>query len=418
VRFRVNLNAGKMKIRKAVKELLKQYTPRDTEPDRRFHPDKWKMGYEIYQLNLDGLKLEQIAEMVGRPYPTVQRLLAEIAEHITQKPYGTKRQRLQDTDEDYPFDDSNFGWGASIGAATDKTPEDAALLLVKSNMLGGIGASRTPSRIEGRDDEQEDKFFDWKTEYAEKGKAFADGWARRYGHLTECLEEHPTYKGSCSLEIPPWGIGFASFKTPSKSKMKWIDGYLQCKRVPGSENCSGCYQISRRVYYGKGLKAWRIEPGKAVPRAKKLEQISPYPPKWEKDSPHYQRIDDFIRIPYKIDRERELKLQAEYIAENGITLCPEKIARGFGPRWGFRIRYWPIPQVPCAVCNIICDNGLCDDLWKWLNKNFRVPRKIIDIFKWSHSQGQYSLAFTLRKDLLEWLIVNQIDQRAKKSRPK
>jgi hypothetical protein len=105
---------------------------------------------------------------------------------------------------------------------------------------------------------------------------------------------------------------------------------------------------------------------------------------------HYERGDwgekGVTRVP---PREKELEMQAEYIAKHGIAAtCPMKVAEGFGPGWGWDIAYGPMSDEP-------------------------VKKEIIII---ASSASQYSLAFTLPKDQLEWLIVNLIDQRAEESR--
>ena len=178
-------------------------------------------------------------------------------------------------------------------------------------------------------EDEETTFYDWKAEYAESGRAF-ENW----GQISEC-----------------WN----------------------CNRVPGSEVCSGCNQMPKPVYYARGLRSWRIEPGRAVKRTKPLERLSPYPAKGEKEPSHWREVyESVITQHLRLQREQELVLQAEYIETYGtIQSCPWEAAK---PKDDYKFKIIP------------------------------------------HSSGQYSLAFTMRKDLLEWLIINQIDfRRAKKS---
>jgi hypothetical protein len=168
-------------------------------------------------------------------------------------------------------------------------------------------------------------FYDWKAELAESGKAF-ENWRKRFGQSIECWD---------------------------------------CKRVPGSEACSGCSQALEPVYLARGLKRWFIVPGKVVPQSPKIDNV-----RNRKSEARWKELDNFIRLG--IDRSKELSLQTDHIKRNGIEILPP----GKEPK----------PEDDGAV-------------------------RIIP-----HSSGQYSLTFTPRKDLLEWLIVNQIDlRRAKKA---
>jgi hypothetical protein len=397
IALKIDFSAGKVEIQKAVKTLLKKLGPRDTEPDTRFGPkqiETRRLGYEIYRLNERNLSFEQIALQIGKPLSTVRDLHRRAWEHIHQKERSTKRARRQDNGEEYPFDDDLYyvkngrivwkdqidrGDGRSIEGHNMPSLDDVAWdrgEFYSSKHLGGPGARHTPSEKVDYEDE-ESTFFDWKSEYAERGKAF-DRWSRRYGRLSECIEPHP---------------GTDPF----------VKGYAECKRVPGSEGCSGCYQAIPRVYYAKDLKAWRIEPGKAVPRKGK-----------KCDTSHYANIENVIRLG--VTRGQELELQAKYISETVITECPDKVAKGFGPRWGLRIKYWPNSQVPCVECNLICDNGLCEDVWKWLNKNFRISRKKFNNLRWTDLMSTYTPSFSIRYDRYESAMIALVDaHRAKKS---
>jgi hypothetical protein len=370
---RVNLSAGKMKIRQAVRELLDKYTPRESEPTRRFHPEKWEEAYKIYDLKLQGLSFEEIAIQIGKPLSTIHGLYKGLWEHIHQREHGTKRQRFQESGEEYPFDDANRGWGARIGGVGEL--EDAERRLASRGLVGGSGR-RKAAHIVSRDDEA--------------GTFFVG-------------------------EDESW------FTLPD-----WHTDCLDCKFVPGSEGCSTCSQEYPPALYVDGLLENKepykpsdytkrfisppTYPGEAVPKSAEIDKIR------EKESEsRYEEVERLISLG--VDPDEKLALQAKYIEENGATECPLKVAKNFGPRWGLSIQYWPTAPVPCAECSIDCDE-ICEDALRWLEKNFKPRTMRANTRKWADLVGQYNLTFTLRNDLLEWLLVNQIDQRAQKSHRK
>jgi hypothetical protein len=259
----VQFSAGKMKIRQAVRELLDKYTPREAEPTRRFHIEKWEEAYRIYELHKDeGYSFKDISVKLNIPESTVKSAYQRIYLHIHQEDeYGTKETR-----------------GELCVNIADRSPmplQDAERKYARAEMLGGSGNKMAPS---GSYEDGEATFYDWKAELAERGKAF-ENWRKRFGQSIECWD---------------------------------------CKRVPGSVVCSGCNQAIERKYLSRGLKRWYIEHGKAVKRAPLLERRSPYPLKGEREPLHYIEIYESVLTQHlRPPREQELVLQAEYIENHG-----------------------------------------------------------------------------------------------------
>jgi len=91
----INCNAGKMKIRRALKELLEKFSPRDKKCTPKFSPDTWETDYQIYVLHHEeGFTFKEIAAKLNMPASTVKSAFQRIYKHIHQTDeYGTAETR-------------------------------------------------------------------------------------------------------------------------------------------------------------------------------------------------------------------------------------------------------------------------------------------------------------------------------------
>jgi hypothetical protein len=303
----IDFNAGKMRIRKELKELLKKFSSRDTESTPKFYPNTWELAYEIYRLHrYEGFKFKEISLMLNIPESTVKSAFQRVYLHIHQEDeYGTAETRGE--------------LSVNIAERSPISLEDAETIYARAQILGGIGNKMAPSAA------YESTKLSWKADLKERAFDSDQNWRKRFGQGGEC-----------------WG----------------------CKRVPGSGVCSGCNQALEPVYLARGLKRWAIIPGKAVPKSPEIDNV-----RYRKSEAQWKGLDNLIRPG--IDRNKELSLQTDYMKHNGIEILP--------PRKEPKPKDGAVRVIP-------------------------------------HSSGKYSLDFILRKDLLEWVIVNQIDlRRAKKS---
>jgi hypothetical protein len=326
MKVRVNLSAGKIKIRKAVRELLEKLSPRETEPTPRLRPDTWELRYQVYYLyREEGLSFEEIAPTVGKSYQRVQSLYMEAYEYLHQEDYGTKRTRGE---TDVKLSERSF------------VPlEDAENMYTKMQLLGA---------------------------------------------------------GSTHFSKQEWDDQKGTITTPPLVREKYRL-CQECKVTPGTEGCWGCITWKNSTSFHGNMEG--------VPYFRRIFLPPTYPGTGYKGYPEF----DYVKVGHQkrlilrdwrwwrffeqmavtwgyscvdgiigkrefqegLTREEELSLQAGYISQNGVTLLDPHEA----------------PKPPKG-------------------------RKMEII---ASSASQYSLAFTLRPDLLEWLIVIQIDQRAKKS---
>ena len=412
----IDFNAGKTKIRKALDELLKKLSPRDTVPTPKFYPDVWEKGYEVLDLHLQGLSPEQIAARLGKSYGTAYGQFRDIHKHVYRKEWGTKRKRRQESGELQPSivpcwseerrqiekcpyrvngipqcdrkkslcpeakdfvnqqsDDKHNGWGAWLQYKGMSTVEKAEREMASSGLVGGSGCHRKASHIFGRDDEAGTFFLG---------------------------------------EDESW------FTPPD-----WHTDCFDCKLVPGSEGCSTCSQEYPSAYYVDGLlenkdpykpsaytRRFIFPPthpgtGKIKKRQFEPDDVPGYEGVGHKkylaywDSRHHRILEQiaftlgyhYIYDVWSISdgqepsRDEELALQAEYIASNSVTECPLKVAKAYGPRWGWKIAHGPMPERP--------------------------SKRKFDDRKWAHLVGQFSQTFTMRLDLLEDLLIGLIDSR-------
>jgi hypothetical protein len=351
----INFDAGKMKIKKELKELLKKLSPRDTK-STRFHPDTWELAYEIYRLSdQEGLKFKEITNRVGKPYKTVKRLHKTISEHIHQKEYGTPKIREQDTDEEYPFSDANNGWGTWISYKGAPSVKKAEKHFAKQCDTG--------RRIPRLHEEEPDEYAPFQSVLV--------------GQLDKSLA----------------GTAFEKLikRTCLKQLLK-AEGYEQCGYEPGSKRCKGCNQgLEENRKLGLWKKIQLITDG--IPWNAYVESFKYAPieaaikkgiPKNSYIAYRYQRIDEEATFVFEknLPRKKELKWQREYIKKYGVkpwvvkfTWDGEKttrniiVAENFGPIGHKPIEHYPrAPVVPCADCGGECPTGdsfPCDKVLKW-----------------------------------------------------
>jgi hypothetical protein len=363
----INFDAGKMKIRKELKELLKKLSPRNTEPTPKFSSETMELAYDIYDLELQGLKFKEVATRVGRPYKTVKRLHKTISEHIHQKEYGTPKIREQDTDEEYPFSDAQEGWGTSI-----KYKHSPSVKKAEKHFAKQCDTGRRAPRLR---EKEEDSVL--------------------VGQLDKSLA------GTAFEKLIKW-ICLKQFVGPG--------GYEQCGYEPGSKRCRGCNQALEVKFKSSELYWWDIVPGlwkkakliiDGIPWNAYVESFkyAPIEAAIKEGTPQnsyiayrYQRIEEEATFVFEknLPREKELRWQREYIKKYGVkpwvvkfTWDGEKttrniiVAENFGPIGCKPIQYWPrAPIVPCADCGGECPDGNpfpCDKLLKWTQGRY-FPR--------------------------------------------
>ena len=415
----IDFNSGKTKIRKELAELLKKLSPRNTKSTPRFHRDAWEGGYEVLNLYLQELSFEQIAARLGKPYNTVYGLFRHIVEYIHQREWGTKRQRRQESGEEYPFDDDLYylkdgeivwkdqfkrGDGKWIGGTSNL--DDAEKEIAGRGLLGGAGCGRKAAHIVGRDDEGGTFFNEGMDETWEEAELTRfDNWGRKFGNTNTCMDALPPPEEYTPL-IPDGRTEAQKLRDKYIRTPAYITGYNNCKFHPGSERCSTCNQAYPQANYVKGsIEGCTYYKRKALPPIYTNESQNLYR---EFGEVLIYLISCLIRL--KILHEEELRLQSEYIASNGVTKGPWRVAKNFGPRWGWRTQYWPKTKIKCADCRHIigCDE-ICEDVQNWVSKNFRPTKKRVNSRQWVHLTGQHSQTFTMSKELLEDLLIKLID---------
>jgi hypothetical protein len=378
----INFDAGKMKIRKELKKLLKKLSPRDTESTPRFHRDTLEGGYEIYDLKLQGLSFKQISAKVGRSYKTVKRLHKDAWGLIHPgKDYSTKSLRRQENQEgeEYPFDDKKNGWGTWIAYSNAPDLKHAERFYAKQCDTG----TRTP-RLE---DEEPD--------------------------------ENKPFQSVLVAQLDRSKAGTAFDKLISRVCLRQFlkaEGYEQCGCEPGSPRCNGCNHLSI-VYRASELPKWTIEPGSwkgiklqidGIPWDAYVENFTNAPvsgaptegiPGRHYISYRYQRLEEKVVCEHEkgLTRGKELEWQRGYTEENNVEPWVRKfkwdgektireiiVGENFGPIWWKAIKHFPrAPIVPCADCGGECPDGNtfpCDKLLEWL-KGRHFPTSEIKKYK-------------------------------------
>jgi hypothetical protein len=448
--LRINMNAGKEVILYGVELLLKEHLgPRDTEKARRFgnkQIETMELGFEVWQLEDGGKSYEEIAALLDKPLSTIKDHLSRAHKHLTQKERGTIRIRKQEDDicpdcgDKHPFEHDLYIEKDGKKVLRDQFKRGDGNWIEKRGMphiddaigergevgrateLGGFGAKHTPSGIVGRDDENVDdpSFYDWAWEHSHwevTPNTRFDNWGKRTGNTNTCMELRGKkargfylHKEDCRKcphfffdsmisEAPKTAKDQPLIRCSGKESGRSKNGYIECKFKPSHIRCLDCDQTYPPSTYTTGA----IEHSQPHLRSATYTKRSPFPEthpgtgklvrraggyttshpeEHELDPPRFVKIDEYMYF-YRsgLTREQELEMQAEYIEKHGTA-----------------------PHCPME------DQRTAFDLVE------KEPvKKKINILKWSFLQGQHSLASTLRKDLLEQFLVNQIDQPAKES---
>jgi hypothetical protein len=356
-----------MRIRKAVKELLKKYSPRDTESTPKFSAKTWERDYEIYRLhhpNYDHrFTFKEIGTKLDVDEPAVKKAYQRIYKHIHQvDEYGTKRTR------------DELSVDITKGFTGSGNTEGAENQYVRAQMLGGYGAKMAPSGA------YEDETRYTYTEIKPEAEAVAFKLCREWPIRTHKCEDDTAKK-----------LGhIGKYAGPIR--------FPTCKHKPGSRTCSDCTPWRNCDTFTGNLE------GTPYFRRRFTEPTEPI------GEPLARLIGLLERDCEPIKEDPE---QKEYIATNGVSQCPQKVAEGFGPEWDKPIRYW-VPEPPCGECTRPCDDSMCDKLWKWTKKNFKPPTELSPDSP--HCVSQPSRDLLKNKDEVENALIARIDgQRARKS---
>jgi hypothetical protein len=355
----INFDAGKTKIRKALDKLLKELSPRDTKPTPKFSPDTWETDYQIYVLHHEeGFTFKEIAAKLNMPASTVKSAFQRIYKHIHQTDeYGTAETRGE--------------LSVDITKGLLVPLDEAEAEYARSQILGGLGNKMAPSGAyedEGGDFLVQEPKQDPVTGFFKLCNEIAPRTPRIYALREECVylpgseacstctpwRNSETFVGNMD-GIPYFRRKFLPLTYPGTSKI--INSIIQPDMV-AEEKQKGHVDVGYKEYmaYWDWKHHWLLE---QIAFARGYYYDYRYKDAWGE------------KLHSDLPRKEELSLQAEYVEKHGTV----------------RSSPWEPPREEDDVAVRI------------------VP----------HSSGQYSLAFTLRKDLLEWLIVSQIDQRAKKS---